>query len=149
MLERYNPFRRALREKERESSYNPLSLWADWDQWPGMDLFGKGFGATDVAEDDNGITFKVDMPGINPEEIDVQAEGGTLTIRSERKSEKEEKEKTYHRIERSYGGFCRSFQLPSTVDTSSVEAKFENGVLMVEIPKTEESKTRKIKIKVK
>ncbi len=149
MLERYNPFRRGLTRKEEEPGRGALSPWMDWDVWPELDLFPRGFGATDVSEDENNLTFKVDMPGIEPDDIDIQARAGTLTVRTERSSEKEEKKKTYHRVERSYGGFCRSFQLPSSVDPSKVEAKYENGVLMMNVPKTEESKAKKIKIKSK
>jgi HSP20 family protein len=147
MLERYNPFRRSMTRREEEPRRGMLRPWTDWDFMSDLDVFPRGFGATDVSEDENNLTFKVDMPGMKADDIDIQAEGGTLTITTERRSEREEKKKTYHRVERSYGGFCRSFQLPSTVDPSKVEATYDEGVLTVNVPKTEESKARKITVK--
>ena len=102
--------------------------------------------AVDVYEDEHKVTLKLEIPGINQEDVDIRLENNTLTVRGERKFEKEEKEENFHRIERSYGRFTRSFTLPSSVDPENVNAEFENGVLKVAIPKREEWKSRQIKI---
>src|SRR5207248_6187206 len=89
-----------------------------------------------------------EVPGINQDDIDVRVENNTLTVRGERKFEKEEKEENFHRIERSYGAFSRAFTLPNTVDTDNVQAEYVNGVLQIRLAKRAEAKPKQVKIGV-
>jgi HSP20 family protein len=102
----------------------------------------------DVYEDGHNITVQAELPGIQEKDLDIRLENNVLTISGERKLENEEQKDNFHRIERSYGRFTRSFTLPSTVDTEHVNAEFENGVLKVTIAKLEEAKSKQIKIGV-
>jgi HSP20 family protein len=102
----------------------------------------------DVYEDEHNITVHAELPGIEEKDLDINLENNVLTISGERKMENEEKKENFHRIERSYGRFTRSFTLPSTVDTEHINAAFENGILKVTIPKLEEAKPKQIKIGV-
>jgi HSP20 family protein len=102
----------------------------------------------DIYEDEHSITLKLEVPGINEKDIDIKLENNTLTVRGERNFEKEEKEENFHRIERRYGAFARSFTLPNTVDPDNVEASYENGVLSIKLAKRAEAKPKQIKIGV-
>ena len=99
----------------------------------------------DVYEDEHRITLKIEVPGIDEKDIDVRVENNTLTVHGERKFEKEE---NYRRVERQYGSFTRSFTLPNTVDTDSVSANYEKGVLKIKLAKKEEAKPKQIKVNV-
>ncbi|MCC7473989.1 MAG: Hsp20/alpha crystallin family protein [Pirellulales bacterium] len=103
--------------------------------------------ALDLSETDNAVEVRMDLPGITAKDIDIQINGNVLTITGERREEKEEKGKTFHRVERSYGNFSRSVTLPCTVIESEVAAEYHEGVLCVKLPKAEESKAHKIKVK--
>jgi len=105
--------------------------------------------AVDIYETENELVLKADVPDVDPKEIDVHVENQTLTISGERKFEQENSGKGYHRIERSYGTFVRSFAVPNTFDTENVGAEFQNGVLTVKLPKKEAAKPRQIKVAVK
>ncbi len=102
----------------------------------------------DIFETEDTLTLKADLPDVKIEDIDVRVENQTLTLRGQRKFEKEENVKGYHRIERSYGEFVRSFAVPSTVDTEKVQADYKNGVLTIQLPKKEAAKPRQVKIAV-
>ena len=91
--------------------------------------------AVDVYENGEKVVLKLDVPGIKEEDLDIRVENQTLTVRGERKFEKEEKEENFHRIERRYGSFFRSFSLPTTVDTENVQANYNAGVLKLELKK--------------
>ena len=104
--------------------------------------------AVDIFETEDELKLKADLPDVKIEDIDVRVENQTLTIRGQRKFEKEENVKGYHRIERSYGEFVRSFAVPSTVDTEKVQADYKNGVLTVTLPKKEAAKPRQVKVAV-
>jgi HSP20 family protein len=104
--------------------------------------------AVDILETEDSITLKADIPDVNLDDIDVRVENQTLTIRGQRKWEQDENVKGYHRIERSYGEFVRSFQIPSTVDSERVEAAYKNGVLQISLPNTDAAKPRQVKISV-
>jgi len=104
--------------------------------------------AVDVYEDEHSITLKIEVPGIDEKDIDVRVENNTLTVQGERKLEKEEKEENYRRIERQHGSFTRTFTLPNTVDTESVAANYEKGVLKVQLAKKAEAKPKQIKVNV-
>ncbi|WP_299462796.1 Hsp20/alpha crystallin family protein [uncultured Gimesia sp.] len=109
-----------------------------------------GFDAMlDMSETDDEIEVRMDVPGIQPEEIEVEVSGNTLFIKGERKEEKEAKGKTYHRIERTYGSFSRSVTLPCDVESDHIEAQCENGVLTVTLPKSDFRKPQKITVKSK
>lgn len=102
----------------------------------------------DIYEDEHNITVKAELPGVDPKDVDVRVENNTLTIKGERKFEKEEKEENFHRIERRYGTFVRSFTLPNTVDTENVKADYDNGVLKVQLAKRAEAKPKQIKVNI-
>ncbi|MGA2989558.1 MAG: Hsp20/alpha crystallin family protein [Candidatus Korobacteraceae bacterium] len=102
----------------------------------------------DVYEDEHGIELKMEVPGIEEKDIDIRLENNILTVSGERRLSKEEKEENFHRIERRYGGFSRSFTLPNTVDTEKVSASYDKGVLKVALSKRAEAKPKQIKIQV-
>jgi HSP20 family protein len=104
--------------------------------------------AVDILETEDALTLKADLPDIKTEDIDVRVENDTLTLRGSRKFEKDEKTKGYHRIERSYGDFVRSFALPPTVEPDKVAADYKNGVLTVTLPKKEAAKPRQVKVAI-
>jgi HSP20 family protein len=104
--------------------------------------------AVDIFETENELVLKADVPGMELKDIDIQLENGTLTLKGERKFEKEEKNKGFHRLERSYGSFVRYFTVPETVDTENVKADYNSGVLTVTLPKKEIAKPRAIKVQV-
>jgi HSP20 family protein len=104
--------------------------------------------AVDVYEDEHKVTLKIEVPGIDEKDIDVRVENNTLTVHGERKIEKEEKEENYRRVERQYGSFTRTFNLPQTVDTENVSATYDKGVLKVSLPKKAEAKPKQIKVNV-
>ena len=102
--------------------------------------------AVDIVEIENELIVKADLPDVKIEDIGVDVENQTLTIKGERKFEKDENSQGYHRIERSYGTFVRSFAVPSTVDTEGVQADYKNGVLTVKLAKKAAAKPRQIKV---
>lgn len=102
----------------------------------------------DISETDDDLVIAAEIPGIKKEDLTINVEDGVLTLKGERKHEDEKKEKNYHRIERSYGSFYRSFRLPSAVDAEKVHASYKDGVLKVTLPKVEQVKPREIPIHV-
>ena len=104
--------------------------------------------AVDVYEDANKLVLKLEVPGIKQDDLDIRMENQTLTVRGERKFEADEKEENFHRIERRYGSFVRSFTLPTTVDTENVKANYDAGVLAIELSKRAEAKPKQIKVAV-
>jgi HSP20 family protein len=100
----------------------------------------------DVSEDKDNVIIRAEMPGMSKEDVKISIQDNVLTLKGEKKQEKEEKDKNYHRIERSYGSFCRSFQLPTSVKSDKVKASYKDGVLSVTLPKTEEVKPKEIPI---
>lgn len=101
----------------------------------------------DIREKEDALMFAVELPGMTKDDIDITLENNVLTVAGERKFEKETKGEEYHRLERSYGHFTRSFTLPSSVRTDKVDANFENGVLHISLPKQENAKPKKISIR--
>ena len=101
----------------------------------------------DVVEGKGEITVKAELPGCEAKDIDVKLDGRTLTISGEKKQEKEEKDKNVHRVERSYGSFCRRMELPGEVDPEAIDATYKKGVLKLVLKKTRETETKKIEIK--
>lgn len=102
----------------------------------------------DVAETKNELVVKAEVPGMDPKDIDISLSDGVLTIKGEKRQEKEEKEADYHVAERSYGSFLRSVQLPKEVQSDKISASYKNGILRITLPKSEEAKKKEIKIKV-
>ena len=111
-------------------------------------LTGAWVPAVDVFEDNDAITVKVELPEVDAKDVDIQVEANQLTVRGERKLERSENRDNYHRIERTYGSFSRSFTLPSTVDTEHISAESKDGVLRIVLPKRAETKPRQIKVQV-
>ena len=105
--------------------------------------------AVDIYETENELVLKADLPDVDQKDIDVRVENQTLTVAGERKFEQKTDGKGYHRIERSYGNFVRSFAVPNTFDTEKISAEYRNGVLSVTLPKKEAAKPRQVKIEVK
>ena len=102
----------------------------------------------DIAETDKAFEIKAEIPEVNKEDVKVTVHNGVLTIQGERKQEKEQKGKKFHRVERLYGSFTRSFTLPDNVDETKISASFKDGVLNLQIQKTEEAKPKSIEVKV-
>jgi len=105
--------------------------------------------AVDIAEHDDQYLVKVELPGVNKDEVKLTLENNILTIRGEKKQEKETKKENYHRVERSYGSFQRSFTLPAAVKADKIDASYKDGILTVALPKAEEAKPKQIEVKVK
>jgi HSP20 family protein len=137
-------------------------IWDELDAFPRSlrlwdEPFAKFFGdpavrpwtpAVDIVETEHELMFRADLPGMKQEDIEVHIENGTLTIKGARKFEQEEKEKGYHRIERSYGTFMRAFTLPETVDPEKAKATYKDGVLQIVFARTEAAKPRSVKVNV-
>jgi HSP20 family protein len=104
--------------------------------------------AVDIYEDDKKVVLKLEVPGIEEKDLDVSVEKNTLTVKGQRKLEKEEKQENFHRVERRYGSFYRAFTLPNTVDTENVQASYNTGILKLELVKKPEAQPRQIKVTV-
>jgi len=102
----------------------------------------------DIYEDEQGITLKLEVPGIDQKDLDIKVENNVLSVSGERRLEKEEKEENFHRVERRYGSFTRSFTLPNTVNTEDVQADYESGVLKIHLAKRAEAKPKQIKVNI-
>jgi HSP20 family protein len=102
--------------------------------------------AVDIYETGNELVLTAEVPGIEEKDIEIKIEDNTLTLKGERKFEKETKEENFHRIERSYGSFFRAFALPNSIDTDRIQAEYENGVLKIVMPKRQELKPKTVKI---
>lgn len=116
---------------------------------PGLELPRMGwFPRLDMTETKDTLVIKAELPGMEAKDLDISVAGNTLTIKGEKKQEKEEKDEHRHLIERSYGSYSRMVDLPSTVAPDKIKASFKNGVLTITLPKTEEAKRKAIPIKV-
>jgi HSP20 family protein len=102
----------------------------------------------DIYEDANRLVLELEVPGIQQEELQINLENQTLTVQGERKFVNDEKEENFHRIERRYGSFVRSFTLPATIETDSAQANYENGVVSITLPKKEAAKPKQVKIEI-
>ena len=102
----------------------------------------------DVYEDEHQLVLKLEVPGVKQEDLDVRVENQTLTIKGERKFEKDEKEENFRRIERRYGTFTRTFTLPQIVDANQPKATYEHGVLSISLPKKEAAKPKQVKVEI-
>ena len=124
------------------------SFFENWAAPTGKDQLAAGtfVPPVDVYEDEQNLVLKLEVPGVNEEDLNVSLENDTLLIQGERKFEKEEKEENFHRIERRYGAFTRTFKLPNTLDPEKVEANYEKGILKITIGKKAEAKPKQIKV---
>ena len=104
--------------------------------------------ACDIYEDDETVSLRFELAGVDPKSVDIRFENGVMTVRGERKLEKEDRRDDYHRVELSYGTFTRSFSLPATVDPEKIRADAKDGILTVTLPKKAEAKPRAIQVKV-
>ena len=104
--------------------------------------------AVDICENENNIVLKAELPGVDPKDVEVRVEDNTLYLKGERKFEKDTKEENYHRMERSYGSFARSFALPNSIDAEKVAAEYQDGLLTLTLPKREETKPKTIKVNI-
>jgi HSP20 family protein len=146
VLTRWEPFRelstlqnrinRAFRESYREGGQDESLTTSSFAP------------AVDIYEDEHNVTLKIEVPGIDEKDINVNLENNTLTVHGERKIEKEEKEENYRRVESQYGSFTRTFTLPTTVDSEKVSATYDKGVLKIALPKKAEAKPKQIKVNV-
>ncbi|MGH7972135.1 MAG: Hsp20/alpha crystallin family protein [Limisphaerales bacterium] len=102
--------------------------------------------SVDIYENEQNIVLKAELPGVDPKDVEATVHEGTLYLKGDRKYEKDVKEESYHHVERAYGSFARSFELPASVDADKVQAAFKDGVLTLTMPKKEEAKAKKIKI---
>ena len=118
---------------ERTSEESNLTSWAP---------------AVDIYETEHELVVKADVPDVDPKDLDIRVENNILTIRGERKFEKQVDENNYLRVERAYGSFTRSFSLANTVNAEAIKADYQNGVLTLSIPKREEAKSKQIKVNV-
>ena len=117
---------------------------ADW----GGDWFAREFSPSlDLSEADDSLQVRMDVPGVKPEQIEIEVTGNSLRISGERKEEREEKGKSYHRIERRSGSFARVVSLPCAVKEDQIKAECHDGILTVTLPKTEKARTHKVKVK--
>src|SRR5712692_677726 len=149
LLTRWEPFREFSTMQDRMNRMNRLFRESYSPEGPEEALTTTSFAPpVDIYEDEHTITLKIEVPGIDEKDIDVRIENNTLTVHGERKIEKEEKEENYRRIERQYGSFTRTFTLPNTVDSESVSANYEKGVLKVQLAKKAEAKPKQIKVNV-
>ncbi len=142
-IQRWNPARDYARMQDEVNRLFENSL--------GVTRNTESFGwtpAVDVFEDTEGVTFKFDLPEVDGKDVEVRLEDSTLSIRGERKLEREDKREGYHRIERAYGTFARNFTLPPTLDPGKVTAEHKNGVLRIFVPKRAEAKPKSINVKV-
>lgn len=123
------------------------TAFAGWPMGEDATLNSSWAPACDIFEDKDGIKIVAEIPGVKPEDIRLSMENNTLTIRGEKKQIAEEKTERVHRYERSYGSFERSFALPGTVDSERVTADYDNGLLVVTLPKVERAKPREIQVR--
>ena len=144
-LTKWDPFR------EMEDVFGRYARALSWPRIGNQEGMTTGDWAprVDIAETDKEFTIKAEIPDVKKEDVKVAVDNGVLTIRGERKQEKEEKDKKFHRVERFYGSFTRSFTLPDNVDESKIEAVFKDGMLNLQIPKTKEGRPKALEVKVK
>ena len=145
VLTRWTPFR------ELNALQSRMNRLSDEQYGSGREeslLAGAFVPPVDIYEDEHSIQLKLEVPGIDEKDLDIKVENNTLTVSGERKFEKEEKEENFHRVERRYGSFSRSFTLPNTLSTDDVQANYENGVLKIRLAKRAEAKPKQIKVNI-
>lgn len=146
---RWEPFRDLVAVQERmnrifDEAFRGHSRGIE-DEWA---LGGSWAPAVDIYEQDGNLVLKAELPGVDPKDVDVRVENNVLTLRGERKFESEVKREQFHRVERAYGSFSRSFTLPNVVDMDKIKAEYKDGVLQVTLPQREEAKPKQIQVSV-
>jgi HSP20 family protein len=142
-ITRWDPFREVAALQNRVNS-----LFRDFSEGESALTTASFTPAVDIYEDDKKVVLKLEVPGVEEKDLDISVENHTLTVKGERKLEKEEKQENFHRVERRYGSFFRAFTLPTTVDTESVAASYSAGVLKLELKKKPEAQPKQIKVNV-
>jgi len=142
-ITRWDPFREVQALQNRVNA-----LFRDFSDTDSPMTTASFVPAVDIYEDDKKVILKLEVPGIEEKDLDVSVENNTLTVKGERKFDKEEKEENFHRIERRYGTFFRAFTLPPTVDTENIGAHYNAGVLKLELKKKPEAQPKQIKVNV-
>ena len=143
---RFDPFREMATLQDRVNR-----IFADAYRRDNDDLMTRGAWVPPIDIYDSGnheLVIKAELPDVNREDITLRVENHTLTISGQKKMDSEVKDEQYHRVERAYGNFSRSFTLPQTVDTNAIGAEYKNGVLIVRLPVREEAKPKEIQVKV-
>jgi HSP20 family protein len=143
---RWEPFRDVFSTQDRFNRLFNQTLTQMFGEDEGK--LGTWSPAVDVFETDQNIVVKAELPGVDPKDVEIRVENNTLFLKGQRKFENEVKEENYHRIERSYGSFTRTFELPGSIDAEKVSAEYKSGVLTLTLPKREEAKPKTIKINV-
>jgi len=146
---RWEPFRNLVSVQDRmnrifDEAFRGIPSGGE-EEWA---LGGAWAPAVDIYEHEGNLVLQAELPGVEAKHVDVQVENNVLTLRGERKFDSEVKREQYHRVERAYGTFSRSFTLPSVVDTGKIKAQFKDGVLRVTLPQREEAKPKQIQIAV-
>ena len=146
---RWEPFRDLVGLQERmnrlfDESFRGINRTGSEEDWVG----GSWAPAVDIYEQNGNIVLKAELPGVDPKDVDVRVENNILTLRGERKLDNEVKRENYHRVERAYGSFTRSFTLPNVVDTEKIKAEYKDGLLRMTLPKKDEARTKQIAIAV-
>jgi HSP20 family protein len=147
---RWEPFRDLMTVQDRmnrifDDAFRGAARPGTEEDWA---LGGTWAPAVDIFEHEGNLVLKAELPGIDPKDVEVHVENNVLTLRGERKFESEVKREQYHRVERAYGTFSRSFTLPNVVDTEKIKAEFKDGLLRVTLPQREEAKPKQISIAV-
>jgi len=145
---RFDPFRDLVSLQDRMNRLFDESLRSGRggeDDWA---LGGSWAPVVDIYEHEGNIVLKAELPGIEPKDVDIRVENNVLSLRGERRVDNDIKKESYHRVERAYGQFSRSFTLPNVVDTEKIKAEYKDGVLRLTLPKKEEAKPRQIQINV-
>jgi HSP20 family protein len=142
-ITRWDPFREVIALQNRMNS-----LFREMNEGDNPLTTASFVPAVDIYEDAKKVVLKLEVPGMEEKDLDVRVENSTLTVKGERKFEKDEKEENFHRIERRYGSFYRAFTLPTTVDPENVQASYNAGVLKLELNKKPEAQPKQIKVNV-
>jgi HSP20 family protein len=147
---RWEPFRDLVSIQDRmnrlfDDAFRGSPRQATEDDWA---LGGSWAPVVDIFEKDGNIVLKAELPGVDPKNVDIRVENNTLSLRGERELDREVKREAYHRVERSYGSFTRSFTLPNVVDVEKIKAEFKDGVLQLTLPKRDEAKPKQIRVQV-
>jgi len=142
-ITRWDPFREVVALQNRVNN-----LFREFNEGDSPLTTASFVPAVDIYEDPKKVVLKLEVPGIEEKDLDIRVENNTLTVKGERKFDKEEKEENFHRIERRYGSFFRSFTLPSTVDSEHINANYVNGILKLELNKKPEAQPKQIKVNV-
>ena len=142
-ITRWDPFREVAALQNRVNA-----LFHDFSEGESAMTTASFIPAVDIYEDEQKVVLKLEVPGIAEKDLDVSVENNVLTVKGERKFAAEEKEENFHRIERRYGSFYRAFTLPTTVDTEGIDAKYDAGILKLELKKKPEAQPKQIKVNV-